>query len=51
MTRSCVANAWQEDQRRPSAANALQRVSAGQTHNADNDHQQPLSAPRFPWYY
>lgn len=29
MTRSCVANAWQEDQRRPSATNGRQRVSAG----------------------
>ena len=48
MTRPCVANAWQENQRAPFATNALQRVSAGQTHNADIDHQRPLSVPRFP---
>jgi hypothetical protein len=51
MTRSCVANAWQEDQRRPSAANGRQRVPAGQPHNANDDWEQPLSVPRFPWYY
>ena len=48
MTRSCVANAWQEDQRRPSATNARQRVCAGQPHNANHDQQHPLSVPRFP---
>ena len=51
MTRACVANAWQEDQRRPSVANARQRVCAGQTHNANDDQQQPLSVPGLPWYY
>jgi hypothetical protein len=46
-----VANAWQESQRRPSVINARQRVCAGQQHNAANDdRQQPLSVPRFPWY-
>lgn len=51
MTGSCVANAWQEDRRRPSATNARQRVCAGQPHNANDHHQQPLSVPGFPWYY
>jgi plasmid stabilization system protein ParE len=51
MTRSCVANAWQEDQRRPPATNARQRVCAGQRHNANDHQQRPLSVPRFPWYY
>ena len=51
MTRSCVANAWQESRRRPFAANVNKRVCAGQPHNANDDHQQPLSVPRFPWYY
>ena len=51
MTRSCVAKTWQEDRRRPSATNAHQRVCAGQPHNAVNDQYQPLSVPRFPWYY
>jgi plasmid stabilization system protein ParE len=51
MTRSCVANAWQEDQRRPSVANARQRVCADQRHNANDDREQPLSVPRFPRYY
>jgi hypothetical protein len=51
MARSCVANAWQEDQRRPPAANGRQRVSAGQTHNADIDHQRPMSVTNFPLYY
>jgi hypothetical protein len=51
MTRRCVANAWQESQRRSSATNARQRVCAGQPHNANDDREQPLSVPRFPWYY
>lgn len=51
MIRSCVANAWQESQRRPSAINARQRVCAGQPHSANNYREQPLSVPRFPWYY
>ena len=51
MMRSCVANAWQESQRRPLAINARQRVCAGQQHNANEDRQQPLSVPRFPYYY
>lgn len=51
MTHPCVANAWQEDRRRPFVANALQRVSAGQAHNADYCQQRPLSVPSFPWYY
>lgn len=51
MTRSCVANVWQEDQRPPSGINARQRVRAGQEHHAANDQPQPLSVPGFPWYY
>jgi hypothetical protein len=51
MMSSCVANAWQEDQRRPCPANDCKRVSAGQPHNANDDREQPLSVPRFPWYY
>jgi hypothetical protein len=51
MTRSCVANAWQENRRRPFAINARQRVCAGQPHNANDGRQQPLSVPRFPYYY
>jgi len=51
MMARCVANAWQEDQRRPFAANALQRVCAGQAHKANNDRHRPLSVPRFLWYY
>jgi hypothetical protein len=47
----CVAKTWQESRRRPSATNHAKRVSTGQPHNASNDHQQPLSVPRFPWYY
>ena len=46
MTRSCVANASQQDQRRPSVANARQRVCAGQTHNANDDQEHQLSVPR-----
>lgn len=42
---------WQDDQPRPTGANAPQRVAAGQHHNANIGHQQPLSVPRFPWYY
>jgi len=51
MRGKCVANAWQESQRAPFVINGVQRVSAGQTHNADYDQPRPLSAPRFPWYY
>jgi len=51
MTRPCVAIAWQQDRRRPSAINARQRVCAGQPHNANNDRRHLLSVPRFPWYY
>ncbi len=46
-----VAKMWQGDQPRPSAINGLRRIRAGQTHNANDDHQYPLSVPRFPWYY
>jgi plasmid stabilization system protein ParE len=49
MTRSCVPNAWREDQRRPSVANARQRVCAVQRRNANDDREQPLSVSRFPW--
>lgn len=41
-------NAWQEDRRRPVSANARYYVCAGQPHNANDDHQQPLTVPRFP---
>ena len=51
MTCSCVANAWQENRRRPIAANARRHVCAGQPHNANDDQRQPLSVPRFPWYH
>ena len=51
MMRSCVANAWQEDRRPPSATNARQRVFAGQPDNANDDYQRPLSVPPFPHYY
>jgi hypothetical protein len=51
MTGSCVANTWQESRRRPSTTNADNRVCAGQRHIAVDDHQHPLSVPRFPWYY
>lgn len=51
MTRSCVAKTWQESRQRPSPTTARQRVCAGQPHNANDDHQRPLSVPRFPWYY
>lgn len=51
MTRSCVANAWQESQPRLVAANDRQRVCAGQAHTANIDQRQPLSVPCFPWYY
>ncbi len=44
-------SAWQEDKRRPSAANGHQRVSAGQPHKANDDREQPLSVPRIPWFY
>lgn len=49
MSRSSVANVWQQDRRPPSATNARQRVFAGQQHNANDDRRQPLSVPRFPW--
>ncbi len=32
-------------------ANDDQHVYAGQPHNANNDHQEPLSVPGFPWNY
>lgn len=51
MTRPCVAKTWQESRRSPSTINADNHVCAGQPHNAVNDQQQPLSVPRFPWYY
>ena len=47
----CVAKTWQGSRQGPSAANAHNHVSAGQPHSAVSDHQQPLSVPRFPWYY
>lgn len=49
--REHVANVWQDDQPRPVAANVCQRVGAGQPVGAIDDPQQPLSVPRFPWYY
>jgi hypothetical protein len=49
--RPCVAKTWQESRQRPLATNAGQRVCAGQPHNANTDRQQPLSVPRFAWYY
>ena len=51
MTRLCVAKTWQESRQRPIVTNAPKRVCAGQRHNANDDRQQPLSVPRFPWYY
>lgn len=51
MTARCVAKTWQENRQSPSTNNADNHVSAGQPHNAVNHHQQPLSVPRFPWYY
>jgi hypothetical protein len=51
MTRSCVAKTWQENHRSPSTTNTDNHVSAGQPHSVVTDHQQPLSVPRFPWYY
>lgn len=46
-----VAKMWQDDHEPPSGTNNHRRVCAGQTHNAHEAHQQPLSVPRFPWYY
>lgn len=46
-----VAKMWQDNQPRPAGANDSQRVCAGQTADANNAHQHPLSVPRFPWYY
>jgi hypothetical protein len=51
MTRPGVAKTWQESRQRPIAANGHKRVSAGQPYKANNDRLQPLSVPRFPWYY
>jgi hypothetical protein len=51
MTRPCVAKTWQESHRSPSTTNVAKHVSAGQPCNANDDRQQPLSVPRFPWYY
>lgn len=51
MRRSCVAKTWQESRLRSIAANDHQRVCAGQPHSAVTDHREPLSVPRFPWYY
>lgn len=51
MTRRCVAKTWQESHQSPSTTNSDNHVSAGQPHSAVIDHQQPLSVPRFPWYY
>jgi hypothetical protein len=42
---------WQDDEPRPTLIHHNQRVLAGQPRNANNDHQHPLSLPRFPWYY
>jgi len=42
---------WQDDQPGPVAANDSQCVCAGQPHNANDDREQLLSVPRFPWYY
>ncbi len=46
-----VAKMWQDDQSLPIDANGVQRVPAVQPRKANNNHQQPLSVPRFPWYY
>jgi len=46
-----VAKMWQDDQPRPSTANDSRHVVAGQPDDTVNDHQQPPSVPRFPWYY
>ena len=46
-----VAKMWQGDQPGPVTANEIQCVCAGQPHKVNDDHQQPLSVPRFPWYY
>ena len=51
MMARCVAKTWQENRQNPSNTNVDNYVCAGQPHNASNDHQQPLSVPRFPWYY
>ena len=51
MTRPCVAKTWQESRQSPIATIVRQRVCAGQPHNANDDRRQPLSVPRFPWYY
>lgn len=42
---------WQDVQSRPTPIDDVQRVPAGQSHNANNRQQLPLSVPRFPWYY
>lgn len=46
-----VAKMWQDNQPRPTTINSSRCVCAGQVHIANNDQQQPLSVPRFPWYY
>jgi hypothetical protein len=45
------AKMWLDDTEQPAAISNSKRVCAGQPHNANDDHQQPLSVPRFPWYY
>ncbi len=47
----CVAKTWQQSRQSPSTINVVNHVCAGQPDNAINDHQHPLSVPRFPWYY
>jgi plasmid stabilization system protein ParE len=48
MTRSCVANAWRAEHRRPPVATARRRICAGQRHIANDGRKQPLGVPRFP---
>ncbi|MDQ3402121.1 MAG: hypothetical protein M3548_01840, partial [Actinomycetota bacterium] len=45
-----VANLWQDDQPLPSTKDGHQRVCAGQSHIANDDHQKSLSVPCFPRY-
>lgn len=42
---------WQDDQPRPTSINDVQRVCAGQPHNANGDRHQSLSVSPFPYYY
>lgn len=47
----CVVKVWQDGQPRPAAANAHQRVCAGQPHNANDGRQQPVTVRHFLQYY